>query len=141
TSPTTSPCTCRRRGCGERWPTRRFQWAWKLTRHCAPQWRSWRSSSRRDLVSLKSSQKSSKRTCYVEMPQMAKSRNHEIGIVHSHSIVPGGFDVMSYTTRLIPRTSFTMRLEMVLNTSYGTGTQSAVMPSSEWTARIAQVYA
>ena len=31
---------------------------------------------------------------------------------HSHSIVPGGFDVMSYTTRLIPRTSFTIRFEI-----------------------------
>jgi hypothetical protein len=29
---------------------------------------------------------------------------------HSHSIVPGGFDVMSYVTRLIPRTSLIMRL-------------------------------
>ena len=61
--------------------------------------------------------------------------------IYSHSIVPGGFEVTSYTTRLIPRTSFTMRLEIVFNTSYGKGTQSAVMPSSEWTARTAQVYA
>src|SRR5262249_60786389 len=58
---------------------------------------------------------------------------------YSHSMVPGGLEVTSYTTRLIPRTSFTMRLEMILSTSYGSGTQSAVMPSSEWTARIAQV--
>jgi hypothetical protein len=29
---------------------------------------------------------------------------------HSHSMVPGGLDVMSYTTRLMPRTSLTMRV-------------------------------
>src|SRR5689334_19589271 len=29
---------------------------------------------------------------------------------HSHSIVPGGLEVMSYTTRFIPRTSLTMRV-------------------------------
>jgi hypothetical protein len=29
---------------------------------------------------------------------------------HSHSIVPGGFDVMSYTTRLTPFTSLMMRV-------------------------------
>jgi hypothetical protein len=29
---------------------------------------------------------------------------------HSHSIVPGGFDVMSYTTRLTPLTSLMMRV-------------------------------
>jgi len=29
---------------------------------------------------------------------------------HSHSIVPGGLDVMSYTTRLMPRTSLMMRV-------------------------------
>src|SRR6185437_13602721 len=60
---------------------------------------------------------------------------------YSHSIVPGGFDVMSYTTRLTPWTSFTIRFEIVLRTSCGSGTQSAVMPSSECTARMAQVYA
>src|SRR5271166_4170711 len=58
---------------------------------------------------------------------------------HSHSIVPGGFEVMSYTTRFTPRTSFTIRFEIVFSTSYGSGTQSAVMPSSECTARMAQV--
>ena len=58
---------------------------------------------------------------------------------YSHSIVPGGFEVTSYTTRFTPRTSFTIRFEIVFNTSYGSGTQSAVMPSSECTARIAQV--
>ncbi len=56
-------------------------------------------------------------------------------------MVPGGFDVMSYTTRLIPDTSFTMRLDMDFKTSCGSGTQSAVIPSSLVTARMAQVYA
>ena len=37
--------------------------------------------------------------------------------LYSHSIVPGGLDVMSYTTRLIPRISFTIRLEILFNTS------------------------
>src|SRR6185437_9477410 len=60
-------------------------------------------------------------------------------LCYSHSMVPGGLDVMSYTTRLMPRTSFTIRVEIALRTSYGSGTQSAVMPSSECTARIAQV--
>jgi len=58
---------------------------------------------------------------------------------YSHSIVPGGFEVMSYTTRLIPRTSLTILLEIVRNTSYGRGAQSAVMPSSDSTARMAHV--
>src|SRR4029079_17718808 len=34
----------------------------------------------------------------------------EVG--HSHSIVLGGFEEMSYTTRFTPRTSFTIRDEM-----------------------------
>ncbi len=58
---------------------------------------------------------------------------------YSHSIVPGGFEVMSYTTRLIPRTSLTILLEIVRSTSYGSGAQSAVIPSSVSTARIAHV--
>src|SRR5437588_1410974 len=60
---------------------------------------------------------------------------------YSHSIVPGGFEVMSYTTRFTPFTSFTMRFEMRFNTSWGSATQSAVIPSSELTARMAHVYA
>jgi hypothetical protein len=36
---------------------------------------------------------------------------------YSHSIVPGGFEVMSYTTRFTPRTSFTIRFEIVFSTS------------------------
>src|SRR5690606_15260732 len=56
---------------------------------------------------------------------------------HSHSMVPGGFDVMSYTTRFTPRTSLMIRDETRPRSSYGSGTQSAVMPSSECTARTA----
>jgi len=56
---------------------------------------------------------------------------------YSHSIVEGGFDEMSYTTRLTPGTSLTIRLLMAPRTSYGSFAQSAVIPSSLWTARIA----
>src|SRR5271165_1280925 len=72
---------------------------------------------------------------------MPGARSQEPGAFYSHSIVPGGLDVTSYTTRFTPFTSFTMRVEMVFSTSCGRGTQSAVMPSSELTARIAQVEA
>lgn len=36
---------------------------------------------------------------------------------YSHSIVPGGFDVTSRTTRLTSSTSFVMRFEMRASTS------------------------
>jgi hypothetical protein len=36
---------------------------------------------------------------------------------HSHSIVPGGFDVMSYATRFTPATSLMIRCDIVSNTS------------------------
>lgn len=48
---------------------------------------------------------------------------------YSHSMVPGGLLVMSYTTRLIPSTSLTTRLEMRSSTPSGRRDQSAVMPS------------
>jgi ethanolamine utilization protein EutQ len=67
----------------------------------------------------------------------ARAENRELA--YSHSIVPGGLEVMSYTTRFTPFTSFTIREEIVFNTSCGSATQSAVMPSSELTARIAHV--
>ncbi len=38
-------------------------------------------------------------------------------IPYSHSIVPGGLEVMSYTTRLTPLTSLTMRLEIASSSS------------------------
>jgi len=58
---------------------------------------------------------------------------------YSHSIVAGGFDVMSYTTRLTLSTSFTIRFEIFSSTSQGMRAQSAVMPSMEVTARMPTV--
>src|SRR5205814_947697 len=58
---------------------------------------------------------------------------------HSHSIVPGGLLVTSNTTRLTPFTSLTIRLEIFSSNSYGSFTQSAVMPSCDSTTRSAMV--
>jgi hypothetical protein len=58
---------------------------------------------------------------------------------HSHSMVEGGFEETSYTTRLMPRTSLTMRLETLASSSWGRRAQSAVMPSADSTARRAIV--
>lgn len=55
---------------------------------------------------------------------------------HSHSIVLGGFELMSYTTRFTPFTSLMIRLEILASTSCGKRNQSAVMPSILVTARI-----
>src|SRR5437588_986755 len=55
---------------------------------------------------------------------------------YSHSIVAGGFDVTSSTTRLTPGISFTIRAETVSTRSYGSRAQSAVIASSLVTARI-----
>ena len=63
----------------------------------------------------------------------------ELG-VHSHSIVDGGFELMSYTTRFMPCTSLTTREEIVASRSCGRRAQSAVMPSRLSTARNAIVY-
>src|SRR5205823_2916694 len=49
--------------------------------------------------------------------------------LHSHSIVLGGFELISKTTRLIPRTSETKRDEILPKTSCGKRAQSAVIPS------------
>src|SRR4051812_13646749 len=54
---------------------------------------------------------------------------------YSHSMVPGGFDVTSSTTRFTPGTSFVIRLETRARTSYGTRVQSAVIASSDDTGR------
>src|SRR3954470_18704702 len=54
---------------------------------------------------------------------------------YSHSIVAGGFDDTSYTTRLIPFTWLLMRDEIRARTSCGNGNQSAVIPSVLVTAR------
>ena len=47
----------------------------------------------------------------------------------SHSIVAGGLPEMSYTTRLMPRTSLMMRFDTVASSSCGSGAQCAVMKS------------
>src|SRR5688500_12892050 len=59
------------------------------------------------------------------------------GDCHSHSIVAGGFDEMSYTTRFTAAISLTMRADARASTSYGKRAQSAVMKSSVVTARSA----
>ena len=56
---------------------------------------------------------------------------------YSHSIVPGGFVVMSYTTRFTPGTSLMIRFEIVPSTSCGMSEKSTVMASAEDTARTA----
>ena len=60
--------------------------------------------------------------------------------LYSHSIVDGGLLEMSYTTRLTPGTSLTMRRLIKPSTSYGTLAQSAVMPSSLSTIRTATTF-
>jgi hypothetical protein len=60
---------------------------------------------------------------------------------YSHSMVAGGLLVISYTTRLTPGTSLTMRLLMAPSKSGGIRAQSAVMKSSVVTARMAIVSA
>src|SRR5204862_2557670 len=59
---------------------------------------------------------------------------------YSHSIVDGGFELISRTPRLIPFTSFTIRDDIVASRSCGRRAQSAVIPSLLSTARIAIVY-
>jgi hypothetical protein len=49
--------------------------------------------------------------CYSSEAAAASSRRGKIlRAPYSHSIVPGGFEVMSYTTRLTPLTSLMMRV-------------------------------
>ncbi len=57
-------------------------------------------------------------------------------LAYSHSMVPGGFDVMSSATRFTPGTSAMMRLDSRCSTSAGRRAQSAVMASSLVTARM-----
>ena len=54
----------------------------------------------------------------------------------SHSMVAGGFDETSYTTRFTPTISLMIRLETTSSSSYGSRAQSAVIASSEVTARM-----
>jgi hypothetical protein len=60
---------------------------------------------------------------------------------YSHSIVDGGFDEMSSATRFTPGISLMIRLEIVSSRSYGSRAQSAVIASSDVTARITIGYA
>ena len=53
---------------------------------------------------------------------------------YSHSIVPGGFEVMSYTTRLIPATSLIIRFETLSKNAWGKCEKLAVIPSIASTA-------
>ncbi len=55
--------------------------------------------------------------------------------IYSHSIVAGGLLVMSYTTRLTPAISLTIRLAARASNSCGRRAQSAVMKSWLVTAR------
>ena len=66
-----------------------------VTRLYGNGWRAWRSSS----FSLK------------------RTLPAPVGPGHSHSMVPGGFDVTSSTTRLTSRTSLVIRVEMRASTS------------------------
>ena len=56
---------------------------------------------------------------------------------YSHSMVPGGFDVMSSTTRFTSRISLIMREAICSSRSYGRRAQSAVIASLDVTARMA----
>ena len=59
---------------------------------------------------------------------------------HSHSIVAGGLPEMSYTTRLMPRTSLMMRFDTLPSKLCGKCAHCAVMKSSVCTARSATTY-
>src|SRR5262249_49239526 len=63
-------------------------------------------------------------------------RNLPKGASHSPSVVAGGLGVTSRTTRLTCGISFTIRDETSSTRSYGSRAQSAVIASSEVTARI-----
>ena len=66
---------------------------------------------------------------------LAEARHRGLG-GYSHSIVAGGFEVRSSATRFTPGTSLTIRLAIVSSSSCGSRAQSAVIASSEVTARI-----
>ena len=69
-------------------------------------------------------------TLAVLSPRALPGRTH-----YSHSMVPGGLEVTSRTTRLTSRTSLVMRVEIFARTSYGSRVQSAVIASSLDTGR------
>src|SRR5215218_1233148 len=74
------------------------------------------------------------------LAQRAAIRQKLCGGRHSHSIVLGGFDEMSYTTRFTPRTSLVIREETRARKSCGRRAQSAVIPSVDVTARSTTVF-
>ena len=59
---------------------------------------------------------------------------------YSHSMVPGGLLVMSKVTLLIPEHSLMMRFEILRRRSVSRAAQSAVMPSTDSTARRTAVF-
>ena len=59
---------------------------------------------------------------------------------YSHSMVAGGLELMSYTTRFTPFTLLMMSFDTPARNSQGKCAQSAVIPSVEVTARRATVY-
>ncbi len=69
----------------------------------------------------------------------AAAAGRSVKSAYSHSMVAGGLEVMSYTTRLTLSTSLTMRTEIFSSTSQGMRAQSAVMPSMDVTARMPTV--
>ncbi len=70
--------------------------------------------------------------------QVGEGSRHSLA--YSHSIVAGGFDEMSYTTRDTPFTSLVMRLDARASTSCESRAQSAVIASTEVTARSATTW-
>ena len=68
--------------------------------------------------------------------RLAGHRRRRPLAVYSHSIVAGGLDEMSRATRLTPGISLMIRLEIRSSRSYGSRAQSAVIASSDDTARM-----
>jgi len=75
--------------------------------------------------------------CFIQGNSTGKESK---GSHYSHSIVLGGFELISSTTRLQPSTSLIIRLDMLRSTSYGTRAQSAVMASTLSTMRNATTF-
>ena len=77
-------------------------------------------------------------TDYIDVIPQARSACRDLsalGRTYSHSMVAGGFELTSYTTRFTPSTSLMIRVDIRASTSCGNGNQSAVIPSVLVTAR------
>lgn len=61
--------------------------------------------------------------------QLARVMPESAAPGHSHSIVLGGLELMSYTTLLTPSTLLMISFDMFCRKSYGSLAQSAVIPS------------